>query len=102
MPDEEILRQALVSLGTIFNTTPETLKQKLISWHVANWTAEPFTRGSYAYDKVKSPEARKLLQQAVDDTIYFSGEYLYDGPAMGTVEAALTSGKSVGDMVFKC
>jgi monoamine oxidase len=101
MPDKEILQQVLSSLSSIFSIAPDVLKQKLISWHVANWTAEPFTRGSYAYDKVKSPEARKLLQQAVNDTIYFAGEYLYDGPAMGTVEAALTSGKRVGEQVLE-
>jgi len=101
MPDDAILQQALTSLGTIFTMAPEALKQKLLDWHVANWAAEPFTRGSYAYDKVKSPEARQLLQQAVDDTIYFAGEYLYDGPAMGTVEAALTSGESVAQRVLK-
>lgn len=99
--DEEILQQALTSLSKIFGIVPDVLKQKLISWHVANWTAEPFTLGSYAYDKVKSPEARKILLQAVDDTIYFTGEYLYDGPAMGTVEAALTTGKSVGEFILK-
>lgn len=99
--NEEILQQTLTSLGTIFAIALEALRLKLVSWHIANWTAEPFTYGSYAYDKVESPKARMLLQQAVDNTVYYIGEYLYDGPAMGTVEAALTSGKSVGEMTLK-
>jgi monoamine oxidase len=36
-----------------------------------------------------------VLDTGVDNTIFFAGEYLYDGPAMGTVEAALTSGQNV-------
>lgn len=93
---EDILQMALTSLSHVFKIEPDVLRDKLVAWHVANWTADPYTRGSYAYDTVKSPNARKVLQQPVENTIYFAGEYLYDGPAMGTVEAALTSGKSVG------
>ncbi|AWH83925.1 hypothetical protein HYN59_01830 [Flavobacterium album] len=98
--DEAILQMAIASLANIFKTGQEQLQNKLIAWHVANWTAEPFTRGSYAYDKVKSPEARKVLLKPVATTIYFAGEYLYDGPAMGTVEAALTSGKNVAESIL--
>jgi monoamine oxidase len=100
-PDEAVLQLALTSLSNIFKIDPITLKDKLIAWNVANWTAEPFTRGSYGYDKVESPQARKLLLQPVESTIYFAGEYLYDGPAMGTVEAALTSGKNIAEMILK-
>ena len=88
-----VLQMALGSLANIFGRTQEELHGRLVAWQVANWTAEPFTRGSYAYDKVESPAARKILLQPVDGTLYFAGEYLYDGPAMGTVEAALTSGR---------
>jgi monoamine oxidase len=101
MSPEAILQLTLTSLGNIFKITPEELSNKLIAWKVANWTAEPYTRGSYAYDKVNSPQARKVLQNPVNETLYFAGEYLYDGPAMGTVEAALTSGKNVAEMILK-
>lgn len=97
---EEILQLTLTSLSNVFKITVDDLKSKLVAWNVANWTTDPFTLGSYAYDMVKSPQARKLLNQSVEDTIYFAGEYLYDGPAMGTVEAALTSGKNVAEMIL--
>lgn len=92
LSNEELLHQGLQSLSNIFKLSLEELKDNLIAWNVANWTAEPFTRGSYAYDTVAAPEARKVLNKPINNTIYFAGEYLYDGPAMGTVEAALTSG----------
>ncbi|MDF2434452.1 MAG: hypothetical protein JWP44_4083, partial [Mucilaginibacter sp.] len=89
---EEILQQSLRSLSNIFKLDPDELKDKLVSFNIANWTNEPFTRGSYAYDTIATPASRKLLNEPANNTLFFAGEYLYDGPAMGTVEAALTSG----------
>jgi len=98
---EAILKLTLKSLSNVFKITPEALKHKLVAWDVANWTADAFTRGSYAYDKVKSPQARNILLQPVANTLYFAGEYLYNGTAMGTVEAALTSGKNTAEALLK-
>jgi monoamine oxidase len=88
----EILRQSLQSLANIFNRDEEQLKQKLLNYHIVNWTADEFARGSYAYDTVGAGEARLVLNEPVENTIFFAGEYLYHGTAMGTVEAALESG----------
>lgn len=89
---EEILQLSLRSIGNIFKMSEGELKAKLLAFDVANWTADPFTRGSYAYDTVEAAAARKILAEPIEDTIFFAGEYLYEGPSMGTVEAALTSG----------
>lgn len=91
-PPEEILQMSLRSIGNIFKMSADELKEKLVAFDVANWTADPFTRGSYAYDTVEAAGARKILSQPINDSIFFAGEYLYEGPAMGTVEAALNSG----------
>ncbi|MFA6084537.1 flavin monoamine oxidase family protein [Mucilaginibacter sp.] len=101
MPDEEILEQGLQSLANIFNRDMNELKSKLIACKIMNWTADPFTRGSYAYDTVEAPQARKLLNTPISDTIYFCGEYLYQGVAMGTVEAALTNGEEAAKKMLK-
>jgi len=92
LSNEELLEQGLQSLANIFKLSNEELKNELISWNVVNWTTDPFTLGSYAYDTLQSSDARKVLNTPINYTIYFAGEYLYDGSAMGTVEAALTSG----------
>lgn len=97
---EELLQQALQSLGNIFKMSVEELKARLIAWNVANWTVEPFTRGSYSYDTIETSKARKLLMEPLDDTLFFAGEYLYDGPAMGTVEAALWSGERAAEKIL--
>lgn len=97
--EEEILDETLLSLSHVFKTDISVLKNRLTGWKVANWTADPYALGSYSYDKVGSKKAKTLLSQPVDDTIYFAGEYLYEGPAVGTVEAALTSGRNAALLI---
>lgn len=94
MPDEEILQQALQSLSRIFKLEPGELNKQLTAFKIVNWTNEPFTLGSYTYDTIASPACREVLNNPVKNTVFFAGEYLYEGHAMGTVEAALTSGKN--------
>ncbi|MFD0792997.1 flavin monoamine oxidase family protein [Mucilaginibacter litoreus] len=101
IPDKEILEQGLQSLANIFNRDYNDLKGKLNAYRIMNWTADPYTRGSYAYDTVEAPQARTILNTPIDNTIYFAGEYLYEGTAMGTVEAALSSGLEAAKKVLK-
>nr|WP_294942084.1 NAD(P)/FAD-dependent oxidoreductase [uncultured Mucilaginibacter sp.] len=98
LSEETIAEQGLQSLANIFKRDIQELKDKLVARRIMNWTADPFTRGSYGYDTVEAPEARKVLNTPIENTIYFCGEYLYNGTAMGTVEAALSS---AADMVKK-
>ena len=99
-PDEEILKMGLKSLQHIFNVDSNLLKEKLLSWKVANWTADAFARGSYAYDTVEATASRKILNTPIKETIFFAGEYLYEGAAIGTVEAALTSGLKAAERMI--
>jgi len=101
MADDEVWHLALQSLSNLIKLSIDELNDKLIAWHVGNWTADAFTRGSYAYDMVASPAARSILVQPVADSLFFAGEYLYDGPAMGTVEAALHSANAVADRLLE-
>ena len=96
-----LVQLALETLSHVFNTSSEALGSKLAASQVANWITDPYTRGSYAYDKVGSTKARELLNQPVAGTLYFAGEYLYSGPTMGTVEAALISGKNTAETLLK-
>jgi len=98
--NDELLQQSLQSLSNIFKLSVDELRAKLIASSIINWTAEPFTRGSYSYDTVAAPKAREVLDVGVDNTLFFAGEYLYEGAAMGTVEAALTSGQNVAKQIL--
>jgi len=98
--NDELLQQALQSLSNIFKLPVDELRAKLIASNIVNWTADPFTRGSYSYDTVAAPQAREVLEKGIDGILFFAGEYLYEGPAMGTVEAALTSGEKAAMKVI--
>lgn len=93
--DEEILEVGLQSLSNIFSLPVAILRKNLTAWRIANWTKDPFTLGSYSYETTESGAAKNVLRELVKNTIFFAGEAMYDGPAIGTVEAAFSSGKEI-------
>lgn len=99
LSDEQLLNHALYSLSSIFSIPVNILQESLNDAYVRNWTAQPFTLGSYSYGTVETEMSLKLLKQSIHNTLYFAGEAFYSGPFMGTVEAALISGKEVTEIV---
>jgi len=93
LSNEEILLNALQSLSQIFSIDKNVLQQKLKGWHVANWVNDPRSYGGYSYEVVNGSKAKQVLKQTIEGTIFFAGEGLIDGPEIGTVEAALISGR---------
>lgn len=90
--DENIINMALDALGYIFNADRSFLTKNLHAGKVVNWQTDPFSLGAYSYTTVESNEAKKILAQPVEDTLFFAGEALSEGTAMGTVEEALANG----------
>lgn len=99
LADEDILRLAVQTLANIFRVNEKILKSKITAWQVANWAVNPFARGAYAYATLENVKARDILGRPVENTIFFAGEALYEGPEMGTVEAALASGVQVATKI---
>jgi monoamine oxidase len=90
--DESALVEAgLTSLADMFSSSREQLMGELVAARAINWATDPFARGAYSYATLKTRAAQSLLSGS-QDGILFSGEALYRGPDMGTVEAALASG----------
>jgi monoamine oxidase len=99
--EKELLEKALSALAAIFNIREEDLKAMLNKYRVVNWASDPFALGAYGYATVEIDQARKMLASPVSDTLYFAGEALYDGPEMGTVEAALANGEKAARVILK-
>lgn len=97
---EEILQKALESLSEIFKTDATILRQKLKSWHVANWVNDPFSCGGYTYEVVHGNSFRQILKKPIENTIFFAGEGLFEGPEIGTVEAALQTGRETAHQMI--
>ena len=57
--------------------------------------------GGYSYETPQSTNAKKLLTQPLEQTIFFAGEALDYGVMVGTVEAALESGKQAALKIIK-
>jgi monoamine oxidase len=97
--DETICQQALQSLANIFSIPADQLKKLLTASHIVKWQTDPFCLGAYSYNKLFTTAARQLLNEPVDNTLFFAGEALYDGNAGGTVEAALHTGSAVSKLI---
>jgi monoamine oxidase len=99
--DAALLTKALETLAYLFNCKADDLQKEIRTAKVVNWATDPFALGAYAYKALNTSEQLKIISAPVASTIYFAGEALYDGPEMGTVEAALASGKSVAEKIQK-
>ncbi len=91
--EEELLTMSLESLSFAFSKTVDVLRKKLKAFKIVNWKNVPQIAGGYSYDMINSNASRNLLNQPIQQTIFFAGEALYDGVTKGTVEAALQTGK---------
>lgn len=99
--EEEIKQKALRSLSNIFSIDQIHLDQMLITFHYFNWMNDPRTLGAYSYDVVNGDHFKQIIKQPVSQTIFFAGEGLYEGPEIGTVEAALFTGRNAARQILK-
>ena len=65
-----------------------------------NWGNDPFARGAYSYATPKTREVQSLLREPDGGVVFFSGEALYAGPDMGTVEAVLASRQETAQTIL--
>lgn len=98
--NEALFTKTLQSLAAIFRLPVTWLEKEVVAWQVKNWAADPFTLGGYTYITVKTKEALKILSQPVENTLYFTGEALLGTSEVGTVEAALQSGRKTAKEIL--
>jgi monoamine oxidase len=100
--EDEIIEMALGALCYIFNTNKSFLSKNLLAGKVINWQTDPFSLGAYSFATVESTKARKLLAEPIEETIFFAGEALSEGAAMGTLEVALENGIQTAKKLLSC
>jgi predicted NAD/FAD-dependent oxidoreductase len=66
---------------------------------VVRWQNDPYALGAYSYNQLFTASARQLLNEPIQNTLFFAGEAMYGGNAGGTVEAALVSGLEVSKLI---
>jgi monoamine oxidase len=90
--EHELIEAGLASLAEIFGFDPKQLMRNLVAARAINWAHDPLAGGAYSYGTPETRAAQAVLSRIDGGAVFFSGEALYRGRDMGTVEAALASG----------
>jgi monoamine oxidase len=96
----ELVDMGLASLAEIFNLPPDRIRRDLVTSQAINWGNDPFARGAYSYATPKTRAVQSALKKPDSGAVFFSGEALYAGRDMGTVEAALASGRETAQAIL--
>src|SRR5215471_4855129 len=100
LTEAELIEMGLASLAEIFELPIERISRDLVTSRAINWGNDPFARGAYSYATPRTRKAQLVLSEPNGSPILFSGEALYAGPDMGTVEAALASGRETARTIL--
>ena len=73
----------------------------VVSWHLHNWTADPFSRGGSAYSTAGAEAVPSLLAQPLKDTLFFAGEHTAGPLLLGTVPGAIETGQRAAEDVLR-
>lgn len=95
-----LIDAGIESLAAIFGLSREGIARDLVAAAATNWAHDPFARGAYSWATPRTRAAQAMLARA-DGPVLFSGEALYRGRDMGTVEAALASGLETAEMILR-
>ncbi len=101
LTEAELIDMGLASLAEIFDLPPDRISTNLAASRAINWGNDPFARGAYSYATPRTRDALSVLRAPSGDAIFLSGEALYAGPDMGTVEAALASGQETAQTILR-
>lgn len=101
LSDQDAAEAGIRSLERILGARQGSVAAQVESWHLHNWTRDPFSRGAYSYALVGGPEARRVLAEAVEDTLYFAGEATEAEGHSATVHGALSSGRRAARQILQ-
>jgi monoamine oxidase len=97
---EVLYGKAVSSLEYILKCPASVVERDTVRCLLSDWVTDPYSLGAYGYATVNSTAKINTLAESVESVIFFAGEAIYEGDAMGTVEAALVSAKEVCDRVL--
>jgi monoamine oxidase len=100
-PRAKILHIAIESLARMLRRPTRKLNGLIEGWWIADWQADPFSRGAYSYIKVGGIDAPKRLARPVEQTFFFAGEATASEGVGGTVDAAISSGRRAAKQILR-
>ena len=99
--EQQLVDVGLASLADIFALDPKRLSRSLVAARAINWADDRFARGAYSYATTETRAAQSVLSERGGGALFYSGEALYRGRDMGTVEAALSSGLTTAQTILR-
>jgi monoamine oxidase len=90
--EDKVVQTALRCLDKLFSGTERCLAD-FQGAYVHDWQVDPFACGAYSYVVAGGGNARELLAQPLESTLFFAGEAADTGGESGTVAGALESGQ---------
>ena len=97
---QALIEAGLGSLAAVFDLSRDEVARDLVAAAAINWGHDRFARGAYSWATPRTRAAQTMLARA-DGAVLFSGEALYRGRDMGTVEAALASGLETAGTILR-
>lgn len=98
--EHELIEAGLASLAEIFGFDPKELMRNLVAARAINRAHDPLAGGAYSYATPETRAAQAVLSRNDGGAVFFSGEALYRGRDIGTVEAALWSGLETARIIL--
>jgi monoamine oxidase len=99
--EHKLIEAGIASLADIFDLDPKQLMRNLVTARAISWANDPFARGAYSYATLETRRAQSALGRPDGRPVLFSGEALYRGRDIGTVEAALASGLKTAQIILE-
>jgi monoamine oxidase len=100
LAEAELVDMGVASLAEVFDLPQARIRRQLVASRAINWGNDPFARGAYSYATPATRAAQARLSALDCGGLFFSGEALYAGPDMGTVEAAFASGLETAQAIL--
>ena len=96
----QLVDMGLAWLAEIFDLSLDRMTRDLVTSQAINWGNDPFARGAYSYATPKTRQAQVAMRKINGGPVIFSGEALYAGRDIGTVEAALVNGQETARAIL--
>jgi len=97
----QIYEHGLSTLGNLFKAPRAALDRLVLDYRVHDWSADPYTRGSYSFSVAGQEDAPRRLGRSIAGTLYFAGEATADPLELGTVHGALATGERAAREILR-
>src|SRR5262245_24983376 len=96
-----IVDAAIQSLASALKLSRRSIEHRLQAYLVADWQADPFSRGAYSYVPVGGITASMMLARPVAETLFFAGEATNSEGNSGTMHGAIATGYRAAEELLR-